>query len=130
VACHITPLRPAAVRDRSLPFTSLFQRVRGVCHYSTLLGIVISLERAGRWPCRHPPFGALDQSLDESGYCITSVACKAEVPFRFQTPKCLRHGLWLFRLSEGFYQPSSGGHHRGAAGEGRTSFGPTGPRCR
>jgi hypothetical protein len=43
------------------------------------------------------------------------------VPFRFQTPKFWRHGLREFRLSEGFYQPSSGGHHRLAAGEGRTS---------
>jgi hypothetical protein len=54
----------------------------GVCHYCTrlaryLFGIVIGLERAGRQPCRHPSFGALDQFLDEIRYCITSVACKA-----------------------------------------------------
>jgi hypothetical protein len=29
-----------------------------------LFGIVIGLERAGRQPCRHPPFGALHQFLE------------------------------------------------------------------
>jgi hypothetical protein len=43
------------------------------------------------------------------------------VPFRFQTPKLWRRGLREFGLSEGFYQPSSGGHHRWTAGEGRRS---------
>jgi hypothetical protein len=28
-------------------------------------------------PCRHPPFSALNRFLDENGYCITTVACKA-----------------------------------------------------
>jgi hypothetical protein len=37
----------------------------------------VGLERAGGQPCRHPPVGALNQFLDESGYCITSVACKS-----------------------------------------------------
>jgi hypothetical protein len=30
--------------------------------------------RAGRQPCRHPPFGALNQFIGECGYCITAVA--------------------------------------------------------
>jgi hypothetical protein len=56
--------------------------VGGICHYCArlaryLFGIGIGLERAGRQPCRHPPFGALGQFLDESGYCITSVARKS-----------------------------------------------------
>jgi hypothetical protein len=51
-------------------------------HYCTRLaryqfGIVIGLERGGRRPCRHPPFGALDQFLNENGYCITTVVRKA-----------------------------------------------------
>jgi hypothetical protein len=38
-----------------------------------------------------------------------------------QTPEFWRHGLREFGLSQGFYQPSSGGHHRWAAGGGHTS---------
>jgi hypothetical protein len=38
----------------------------------------LGLECAGRHPCRHSPFGVLDQFLDETGYCITMVACKAD----------------------------------------------------
>jgi hypothetical protein len=30
-----------------------------------------------RQPWRYPPLGALDQSLDESGYCIITAAYKA-----------------------------------------------------
>jgi hypothetical protein len=59
-----------------------------------LFTITIGLERAGRQPCRHPPFGALDQFLDEGGYCITSVVCKA-VHFRLVTALRLSHAHLL-----------------------------------
>jgi hypothetical protein len=42
---------------------------------------------AGTQPCRHPLFGALGQFLDDSGYCITQVACKAS---RFLVPALVK----------------------------------------
>jgi hypothetical protein len=63
------------------PIHLINSSVGGVCHYCTrlaryLFAIVIGLDRAGRQPCRHPPFGAFDQFLDERGYCMTMVARK------------------------------------------------------
>jgi hypothetical protein len=62
-------------KSLALPPVPIISTVVSIGCY--LFGIVIGLERAGGQPCRHSPFGMLDQLLDKTGYCITAVVCKA-----------------------------------------------------